>query len=287
MRARLAALPRETWSSNLYYGWLHALKALNETPSSTSPAFMKSAAWQDKSLWSALGSWAQLRHDTVLFVKQSAVEMGGADDERPFVKGYVEPNVAFYDRMLSLVKSSRDGLAKRSLLPQDLYEKYNDFAVMLSKLRAISQKELAGQALTREEYEVIRFYGGYMESMMIRVMGEGKGSYWSDVPETDRDMATIADVHTAADQVLMAGVGRAHELLAVVPIEGKLVLARGATLSFYEFTQPSGNRLTDESWQAMLKQKAPAPPVWTRSFLASGAPRRINEEAAEGFSTGR
>jgi hypothetical protein len=74
-------------------------------------------------------------------------------------------------------------------------------------------------------------------------------------------------------------VGRAHELIAVVPIEGKLVLARGATLSYFEFKQPAANRLTDESWQAMLSRgKTPAPPVWTRSFLTSGPPRKVNED---------
>ncbi len=285
LQAKFAALPAATWSSNLYYGWLYALKALNEPVAAGAPSFMQNAAWQDKSLWSSLGSWAQLRHDTVLFVKQSAVEMGGGEDERPFVKGYVEPNPAFYDRLLSLTRASREGLMKRSLLPQDLYEQFTSFEQTLSGLRGISRRELAGQPLSREQYETIRFIGGQLEAMMIHVMGNGEGSYWQDVPQTDRDMATIADVHTAASQVLEAGVGRAHELLAVVPVEGQLLLARGATFSFYEFKQPASNRLTDEQWQAMLKGgQAPPPPLWTRSFLAGGPPRRINEDAAQDFS---
>ena len=277
LQARFAEMPLETWNSNLYYGWLYALKALNE-PVANAPAFMRSTAWEDKSLWSALGSWAQLRHDTALFVKQSATEMGGGEDERPFVKGYVEPNVPFYDRLLSLTKRSREGLSKRNLLSASVAERFVDFERLLLDLRGISRKELAGQALTRDEYETIRFIGGQLEGLMIRVMGEDGGSYWSDVPETDRDMATIADVHTAASQVLEAGVGRAHELLAVVPIEGKLLLARGAVFSFYEFQQPASNRLTDEQWQSMLKSgQAPAPPIWTKSFLANGT-RKINAE---------
>jgi hypothetical protein len=190
---KFANLPRETWNSNLYYGWLFALRALNEAPPTGAPAFMRNTAWQDKSLWSALGSWAQLRHDTLLYVKQSAVELGGGEDERPFVKGYVEPNVAFYDRLFALTRASKDGLKKRDLLPQDLYEKFGDFEVLLSQLRTISRKELAGQALTRSEYETIRFIGGQLEGLTLRVMGDGNGSsYWSDVPETDRDMATVA-----------------------------------------------------------------------------------------------
>lgn len=278
LQAQFADLPVETWNSNLYLGWLYALKALNEPAPEGAPAFMRSAAWEDKSLWSALGSWAQLRHDTVLYVKQSATELGGGEDERPFVKGYVEPNVLFYDRLLSLTRRSREGLAKRSLLSPGVQERFVDFEKLLWDLRGISRKELAGQALTRDEHETIRFIGGQLEGLMIRVMGEDGGSYWSDVPLADRDMATVADVHTAASQVLEAGVGRAHELVAVVPVEGKLLLARGAVFSFYEFQQPASNRLSDEAWQAMLRAgKAPAPPIWTKSFLASGAARRINE----------
>lgn len=286
LQQQFGALPAETWSSNLYYGWLYALKALNEPAGASAPSFMKSAAWADKSLWTTLASWAQLRHDTVLYAKQSAVELGGGEDERPFVKGYVEPNVLFYDRLLGLAKSSREGLSKRRLLPESVSEQFTNFEQMLSDLRAISRKELAGQALTRDEYETIRFIGGQLEGMMIRVMGNGNGSSWSDVPETDRDMATVADVHTAESQVLEAGVGRAHELLAVVPIEGQLVLARGAIFSFYEFRQDASNRLTDEAWQAMLRGgNAPAPPAWTKSFLAGGT-RKINEATVQEFSSG-
>jgi hypothetical protein len=56
-------------------------------------------------------------------------------------------------------------------------------------------------------------------------------------------------------------------MFVVVPIEGKLYLTRGAVFTYYEFRQPSSNRLTDEEWQRMLKSgEAPAPPSWIKSF---------------------
>ena len=55
----------------------------------------------------------------------------------------------------------------------------------------------------------------------------------------------------------------------VVPIDGQLRLTRGGVFSYYEFTYPSGHRLTDEAWQEMLcRSLAPPPPAWTGSFRA-------------------
>jgi hypothetical protein len=71
-------------------------------------------------------------------------------------------------------------------------------------------------------------------------------------------------------KVLEVGVGRPMRLFVVVPVEGKLQLCQGAMFSYYEFTQPMSNRLTDEQWQAMLKAGTePAFPAWDSSFFAS------------------
>ncbi len=281
-RARLsnefARLPAATWNSNLYWGWLDVLRTLLRPAPSTYPAFMRSSAWGDKSLHTALASWAELKHDTVLYGKQSTVEMGGADDNKPFVKGYVEPNVALWTRLLNLTRQSRAGLVKRKLLSEELRDKFQEFDTMLAMLKRISEKELRGQKLTAQEYREIRYLGGQLDYLTLSVM-EGRPSYWELVNQTDKNMAVIADVHTGGSAVLQEGVGHAYEIFAVVPIEGKPTLTRGPLFSYYEFTHPAADRLTDEKWQAMLRKKrAPQPPAWTKSFLVPGAPRRLNPE---------
>jgi hypothetical protein len=286
LRQEFARLPRATWSSNLYYGWLYALKALLEPAPQGYPSFMRNTAWADKSLNTALGSWAELRHDTLLYGKQSVVECGGGEDERPFVKGYVEPNVAFYSRLLQLTTLSRQGLTKRNLLSNEVKGKFEQFEDLLSMLRKISIKQLQNQKLTREEYEEIRYIGGKLEYMTLSVM-TGSPNSWELVSETDKNMAVIADVHTGGDKALQVGVGYANEIWVVVPIEGKLSLARGATFSFYEFKHPASDRLTDEKWQAKLKGgSAPALPVWTKSFLVPGKARPLKASEFEAYSSG-
>ena len=265
---------KETWTSNLYWSWLYTLKALLEPAPAGYPSFMRNAAWQDKSLFTALGSWAELRHDTILYGKQSGAEMGDGGEPAPY-KGYVEPNVLFWGRLLSLTKQSHEGLASRKLLSDELKERFEQFEDLLATLKQISEKELRNQKLTEDEYDVIRHIGGQLEYMTLSVM-TGNPDTWEMVNETDRDMAVVADVHTGGDKVLEEGVGHAYEILVIVPVEGKLVLTRGASFSYDEFQQPIGDRLTDEKWQGMVNNgRAPALPVWTKTFVLPGKPRRI------------
>jgi hypothetical protein len=59
------------WTQNLYYLWLYSLLPLLSDPGEGFPYFMQNEAWVDKQLSTALGSWAELRHDTILYAKQS------------------------------------------------------------------------------------------------------------------------------------------------------------------------------------------------------------------------
>jgi hypothetical protein len=276
-RARLieefAQVKPTTWNSNLYWSWLYALKALLAPAPEGYPSFMRNAAWQDKSLNTALGSWAELRHDTILYGKQSGAEQGDGDE--PFAyKGYVEPNVLVWQRLLSLTRQSREGLTARGLLSDELKGKFEEFEQMLTTLNLISEKELRNQKLTTEEYDQIRHIGGQLEYLTLSVM-TGKPDTWELVNETDKDMAVIADVHTGGDRALEEGVGHAYEILAIVPVEGRLVLTRGAVFSYYEFDYPAADRLTDEKWQALINAgRAPQPPVWIKTFVAPAGKRR-------------
>jgi len=262
------AVPGKTWRSNLYWGWMWGLDSLLDTFGDGYPSFMRNQAWADKSLNTSLGSWAELRHDTILYAKQSGVECGGDGDEPPPPKSYVEPNVEFYERLLWLTKASRSGLKSRGLITDEISGSFGQFEDLLTFLRNVSVKELTNKKISEEEYSRMKVYGAEMELLTLSVIQEGATSWYEITNEADRDMAQIADVHTGGGQCLEEGVGRANEIYVVVPIEGKLYLTRGAVFSYYEFKQPLSNRLTDEAWQKMLKSGgAPPVPAWMRSFL--------------------
>jgi len=267
MRKETAAIPKDKWQSNLYYGWLWSLRSAVEPAPSGYPSFMRNQAWVDKSLWTGLGSWTELRHDTILYAKQSVAECGGDGEEEPKTpRGYVEPNLEFWTRLKWLNDYTKQGLSSRGLLTDELRGKFTQLDEWLTFCRNITIKELTGKKVTEEEYQQICMYGAELEELTLSFAGGDL------VTDTDKDMAIVADVHTdsSVEKCLEEGTGRASAIYVVVPIEGKLYLTRGATYTHYEFEWPISDRLTDESWQKMLQSgKTPTPAEWINSFFVN------------------
>jgi hypothetical protein len=270
LTAEFAAYAPARWSSDAYWSWLDCLRKIVAPPERSGQPFMSTPAWSDRCLYTALASWARMRHDTILYGQQPSVAEQGEDgEERPpnRAKGFVEPNLSFYIRMAAMLSSMKTELAKRGYLASDLAKQYDDLSELLHFFITVSKKELSGKALTGSEYQRIRGIEGNLEDLYNSMVVLGIDNYQVLTPDDD-DPATVADFHTANDTVLEAGVGRADHLFAVVKIEGKLYVARGATLSYYEFRQPSSDRMTDHQWKDRLNANhLPPRPSWIRSFF--------------------
>ena len=261
---RFAALGKREWTRNLYWGWLWVLQSIAEPPQERAlPEVFRTTAWRDKSLQTALASWAQLRHNTILYGKQSLVAAEGGDDEEPEEKPrhhYVEPNLEAWKRLLELIQRT----LKLPLLERTIREKLQELETLTDFLFSCAQKHVAGRPLTKSELEQLHHIGGQMDRLAVAVVGgENVSGWWEIAHPADRRMPCIADVHTAFDRVpgglgnvvLEVAVGFAHEIFVLVPAGSKFALARGASFSYYEFTHPAEDRLTDEQWQQMLGAK--------------------------------
>lgn len=270
-KEKFSKITEEEWKSNMYQGWIWTLKGYLEPFKEGYPSFMTNEAWEDKDLNTALGSWSELKHDTILYGKQSGAEMGGWD---MVAKGYVEPNIEVYEKLLWLTNFSRENLKVRDLSVESIDEKMVKFEELLEFLINCSVKQLRNEVLTEDEYYRIGYYGGTIEELSASFAGEGLR--WFEITsETDKNMAVIADFHTIAPNELSpggymeAGVGSAYEIYVVVPIGEELYLTRGAVFSYHEFI--STERLTDETWQQLIKEdKNPPMPEWTDSFIRGG-----------------
>ena len=264
LREEFAHYTEVDWKRNLYTGWMWTLEGLLGPADDHMPAFMRNQAWEDKNLNTALGSWAELKHDTVLYGKPSGAEMGG--EEYFELPGYVEPNIEVYERLLWLTNQSRDYLEEWDLNMDEIDHKLERFQWLLDFLIDASHKQLEDIPLTREEHDRLKIYGGILEDLTSSFTGQG--TRWHEITsETDKNMAVISDYHTIGrDGVMEAGVGPAYEIHVLVPIDGRLYLTRGAVMSFHEFVW--GERLTDEKWQEMIKEGTNPPmPDWTESFI--------------------
>lgn len=274
------ALSDEEWRENVYTGWLWSLKSLFEKKE-YNPSFMKKQAWEDKQLVTSLGSWTELRHDTILYGKQPGAERGdGYNGDTP--TGYVEPVPEFYNRLLWVndTLGKYVGYLQENGLKSDriarLAEGLTHMGKVLTNLRDISVKELEGKELTEDEWYFIYDYGAHLEGLANSVVEDENGNpgRWFEITsESERNMACVVDVHTSKDECLEEGIGQAYEIYAAVPIMGKIYLTRGACFSYYEFTWPIADRLTDEKWLELLKSgQAPAMPDWEKAIISDRKP---------------
>jgi len=102
LQAEFAEFDETDWNRNLYWGWLYALKTLTQPFPEGYPSFMRTTAWEDKELNAALASWTELRHDTILYAKQSYTPGETGIPELP--PGYVEPVPDFLTRSPRLLR---------------------------------------------------------------------------------------------------------------------------------------------------------------------------------------
>ncbi|MBL9105470.1 MAG: DUF3160 domain-containing protein [Myxococcales bacterium] len=277
MRFLADAHPDDFWDSNFYNGWLSAIRALNDDAEFESrPEAMRTAAWADKTLNTQAASWAELRHDTLLYVKQSY--SGGDGCEYP--DAYVEPLPAFYARLAHL---GQLGAEMSQQLGDDGFpvERAQQFYAHLTQtattLETIAHKELEGAELTQAEFEFLR---GTIEQEQVGC-GETLYDGWYaqlfyDSSKIAEFKPTIADVHTAPTDedgnekgwVLHAGTGRPMLLVFTTPSCSGVKSYIGPVSSFHSHLTEMYDRKTDEDWAEQFSDYATPPrPTWTDSFV--------------------
>ncbi|MDE7204013.1 MAG: DUF3160 domain-containing protein [Lachnospiraceae bacterium] len=252
LREGLAQDNPTLWSASLYAGWLNTLRPLLEVKGEGYPMFMQNEEWTKKDLECFAGSYAELKHDTILYAKQVIAEMGGGLEEEPDDRGYVEPEPLVYERFAALSSQTAEGLKKYGMLTATDEENLSRLCGIAEQLLAISNKELQDEVLTDEEYELIRSYGGNIEHFWYETAKDMFGDEYFATPEYPA--AIVADIATDPDKglVLEVATGNPSELYVVVRVDGKIKVARGSVYSFYQFPWPSNDRLTDTKWRQMM-----------------------------------
>lgn len=263
------------WKATLCNQWLDALQTMNQAKTNA-PYFMQSEAWKKKDLNAGLASWAELKHDAILYAKQPVIaECGDYGPPEPIVKGYVEPNVAFWQKAIDLMDATTELLNRFDLMTEKAQSTTKEIREQAEFFLSVSKKELRGEELSNEEYNSIEIIGSTFENISLSLVSE-KDQYlmgWDNVESADKSVAIVADVCTAngfnnpKPCVLYEAVGTADEIYVIVEIKGYLYLMRGAVLSYREFDRPVQEpRLTDEEWQQMLK-----------TYPTRGVPSWMNE----------
>ncbi len=270
VHSEIALLETDSWTQNLYWSWLYALQPLIAPKDEGYPAFMRTLAWSRKDIHTALGSWTELKHDTILYAKQVMAEMGGGAPENEPPHSYVEPNAEAYARLQALAIMTREGLSQRGLLSALTGANLENLISELQFLQAMSESELSGAAISVDDYWHMLYWGGVLEQFTLAA-ADTTGDMSRDL--SDQKAALIADVATGLSMdgtvvALEEAIGQPAILYVVLP-GAPLRIGTGAVFSYYEFAVPVASRLTDEQWQALVESgNVPAAPEWTNSFIA-------------------
>lgn len=275
--------PAAYWKSNLYVLWLDCLRELQKDMSGEKrfPQAMRSKAWQMKQLNTQLGSWAELRHDTILYAKQSYTARPACE----YPAGYVEPYPEFYAKVKFFAdEAARLFAAAEFPAPapeqaaqikaqQERYVKFfQQMSETVGRLETLAKKELAGEPFTDGEKAFVK------KTVDARGGGSGPPRYDGWYPNLfyrRSDCAdwapVVADVHTDPESQSCLEVAVGDAMLGVVAIDNdkdRMVYV-GPLYSYYEFRQPVEKRLTDPEWQRMIySNKLPPRPEWTKEFVA-------------------
>lgn len=268
MRLLADSHPAEYWQENLYNLWLGSLRTL--APAATSgaddaselPPVARSEAWGRRLLNTELSSWAELRHDTILYVKQSYT--GGATCEFP--DAYVDPYPEFYAAVEAYAAKGVElataldlaGTGAASLEPR-LNEYFQNLGSVAGRLREMAEHERTGSPFTDEMLafinEAVVISGGGCGGPPTIDSGWYRKLFFEEYTALEFD-PTIADVHTqptdeggaSVGRVLHVGTGPARSMVVITEgCSGPRAYA-GLAASYYERITENFERLTDEQW---------------------------------------
>jgi hypothetical protein len=302
VRDVIDAQKESVWRETIYNNWLACLRELSvPTTADKYPEAMRTRQWAMKTVNTQMASWAQLRHDTILYVKQSYT--AGVSCFYP--AGYVEPVPHFWARLEQMAVRSAELIEKTPYPDHDVaqpgggtyraqgkviqtsHAKFlRNFAKTVGTLKGIAEKHLAQKELSKEE---VKFLENTVEMQMgcggpRRYSGWYPGLFYGGPDNTTKWDALVSDVHTDVPAplvgdpgcVLHQGVGNVDLLVVAIDNGKDRMVYAGPVLSHYEFEMPGVTRKADSEWKKDLKAgKGPPRPAWTRGYLVPG----LNKEA--------
>jgi hypothetical protein len=225
-----------------------------------------------------LASWTELRHDNLLYAKQSYTGGGTCS----FPRTYVEPVPDFYR---ALAEFASEAAVAFSVLPAGLDIAgyippfFQNMQRTMGKLAVIADKELSGTPFSAEEVEFLADVLYFDEGCEgTEHTGWYRDLFFSwDGTSPGKEDLLIADVHTQPTDAEGAMVGHVLHVATGSPEIGVFVAVppglpptafAGPVAAYHEYVTMNFERLTDEEWQALYAAHPPTRPDWTFVYLA-------------------
>ncbi len=274
------------WQQSYYSAVLFQVRTQARFEPGAGFYFTESPAWGTKAMLSAHGTWSELRHDTILYAKQTAAENAGGGDFEPTFRTeaipepihYLEPNVPFWQGSAIAAQKFLKTLDVYGLLDEETSTAFVRLQEICAKAAQISETESRDKPVSPPDLEWIARIPAELVSLVFIHVGEG------DVEDRDQlRMAIVADVYTNAElgKVLETGIGIPYRIY--VPLndgQGGKRIAVGYGFSYYEFEKPVGERMTDETWKTLVYSPGADlgayQPFWSRALALPPEPVNIS-----------
>ncbi|MBN2212614.1 MAG: DUF3160 domain-containing protein [Bacteroidales bacterium] len=285
------AYDEDFWSQSLYNTWLASLRELNPPASADNlPYFMQTTAWHHEKLNTQLTSWAELRHDNILYGKQSYT--GATGCSYPYT--YIEPYPAFYERIQLFAENAaaffQEIFIGTSLESNnDIVDYYSRYAEIMELFKSVTKKELSGIPLNEAEIT-------FLKTMINEFMASGPSvSGWLNDMFYDNLLGlswdfVVADIHTQPTDEFGAIVGYVYHVgngfinngvfLAPNPVNpDQLIAYTGPVASFHYEVTDNFYRYTDQEWQEKFfsNTNVPERPDWVSAYLAGSDGEKLPE----------
>ena len=273
------------WNSTLYNGWLDAVRTLNPpTDRAGLPAFMQTGAWWQQKMNTQLAAWAQLRHDNLLYAKQSYT--GGITCFYPF--SYVEPIPEFYEAVSRFARNAAEHFeaveGQGASFANYVAEHFRFVEDINTRLNAIALKERSRTPFSEEEKDFLKEMIREENTCGPEIDGWYPRLFYGGKERSKEPDLVVADIHTVPTDefgnlvgwVLHAGTGPLNMAVINVDVPGEgLISFIGPVMSYYEHISTNFERLTDETWQAAYAAAPSFRPDLVNLYLAdrNGASR--------------
>jgi len=300
MRTVVDSESEQVWQMNLYNRWLDALRSLSPARAwateagETLPQVAKTEAWGRRLLNTQLASWAELRHDTILYTKQSYTAGGTCE----YPDAYVDPYPEFFEKVAAFAEHALSVMAEHGFvydesdeLSYDLQDPEFHKTLALMNAQKALQKFVEVGGILAEMAEHQRTGAPHSEAHMQFVnqtvaIENGCGSpvgasgwyagLFIDGASAIEWSPTIADVHTQPDdgagnpvgKVLHVGTGDIRLMLTSVDTCSGPRAYAGLVSSYYERLEADWKRLDDEEWKELLRAEPPQSPEWISPVTA-------------------
>jgi Protein of unknown function (DUF3160) len=246
------------WGQTYYNGVLFQVKAQAQFEPGAGFYFTEGKGWATKAMLSSHGTWSELRHDTLLYAKQSCAERAGDGDFYPTFRTkpipepihYLEPNVPFWQGSALSVQKFLATLDEYDLLDEETAKAFSRLQEIYVKAAAIAETEAQNRQVSANDIQwIATIPSELIQLCLIHVEGG------DIIDENQLRMAIVADVFTNFElkMILETAVGIPYRIY--VPLndtQGGKRIAVGYAFSYYEFNQPMNERMTDETWKEIV-----------------------------------